>query len=78
MDIGRHFILQPPLLPELHLHYLTINGIQPIINENPSPLLLNKYLYSKSKHMNLNNIEINKKMEYNFPVLLSAELKVII
>lgn len=41
LDVGRQFSLQPPLMPECSVHWLAVEGVQPVVPENPTPAVLN-------------------------------------
>jgi len=72
VEIGHQFALQPPNLPEMALHWLAIDGVQPVIPENPPPSVLK--LNSSLVQKNL-SLETAQRDQHNFPTLLSQEMQ---
>ena len=68
VEIGKQLSLTPPSMPELGLHWLAVDGVQPMIPENPT------VLSSSARHEQ--GIDVMKKDEHSFPSLLSQEMQV--
>lgn len=76
-------------MPEINIHWLAVDGVQPIIPENPLPALLNINVNRKSLQKSdlnkksvrlfseLNDEEVTvEKDEHAFPSMLSVEMQV--
>ena len=59
VDIGSHIDIEPPIMPELGLHWLAVDGIQPIIPENPLPALMHMHRHNTSNTNNNTNTTSN-------------------
>lgn len=77
VEIGRQFTLKPPSLPEMALHWLAIDGVQPVVPENPSPsvLKLSATVAQSLSTGKSHSMETAQRDQHSFPTLLSQEMQ---